>query len=118
MLRSGLTLFPGEGDPDALIASRQQVPYVGRGAGPPAPGPLPVYRVTATITRQDDTHVRVSLDVVCPACNGKVPYEWQYPGDLLREVLDGARRILSEKDARVSYPPRHRPARWRPPKRH
>ena len=118
MLRAGLTLFPGEGDVDTLIGSKQQVPYVGKGGGEPAPGRLPVYRVTATFTRQGDTHVRMSIDVLCPTCNGKFPYEWQDPSDLLRDVFDGARRTLNEKQTRVSYPPRYRPVRWRPPRRH
>ena len=117
MLNARITVDPAGDDAGAVVGTKQQVPYVGKGAGEPAPGPLPVYRFSVTITRQGDTHVRTSVDVVCPTCGGKVPYEWEYPDDLLRDIFDGARRILSEKRTRVNYPPRYRPVRWRPPRR-
>jgi hypothetical protein len=101
-----------------VVGTKQQVPYVGDGAGAPAEGPLPVYRLRATIARRgSDTHVRATIAAVCQTCDGKTPYEWEYPGDLLRKVLEGARRDLNEKRVRVSYPPRYKPVRWRPPRR-
>ena len=118
MLDARITVDAAAGNDAEVIGAKQQVPYVGEGAGEPTPGPLPVYRVTATLTKQGDTHVRASVDVACPTCNGKVPYEWGYPDDLLRDIFDGASRILNERSARVSYPPRHRPVRWRPPQKH
>jgi len=115
MGRSGITVKPGLDDA-RVVGVRQQVPYVGAGATDPAPGELPVYRVTATVTRREVTRVRAIVEVLCPACDGTTPYEWEYPTDVLRHVIDGAREILRERGGRVAYPPRHRPARWRPPR--
>ncbi len=114
MLDARITVDPASGDSATVVGTKQQVPYVGKGAGEPAPGPLPVYRVTATITSQGDTHVGASVDVLCPTCIGKVPYEWEYPGDVLRGIFDRASELLNEKGVRVSSPPRHKPVRWRP----
>ena len=115
MLDARITVDPAAGDDATVVGMKQQVPYVGKGTGEPVPGPLPVYRVTVTMTRQGDTHVRASVDVLCPTCNDKVPYEWEYPCDLLRDIFDGAPVILNERRGRVSYPPRHKPVRWKPP---
>jgi hypothetical protein len=114
-----IAVDPAAGGPGVVVGTKQQVPYVGRGAGEPAPGPLPVYRVRTVITRPGDvTHVGASIEVVCPSCGSTTPYEWEYPGDLFRDIFEGARRVLSDRGARVSYPPRHEPVRWRPPKRY
>jgi len=102
---------------DVLAGTKQQVPYVGKGAGEPAPGPLPVYRIRMTITEAGDTHVRADIDVVCPTCTGTVPYVWEYPGHLLRSVIEGAQQILGEKQGRASYPARHEPVKWRCPRK-
>ena len=114
MLADGIAVDPAHCGSATVIGTKQQVPYVGKGTGGPAPGPLPVYRVTATITNQGDTHVRAFIDVLCPSCTGKVPYEWEYPVDILRDLVNGAREFLGEKRVRASYPPRHKPVRWRP----
>jgi hypothetical protein len=114
MARAGIAI---EGDDAELVGVKQQVPHVGRGAGEPAPGPLPVYRIRVTFARDGGTRVRARLEPVCPACNGKTPYVWQYPGDLLRDVFEETRQALGEREARFSYPARHKPVRWRPPKR-
>ncbi len=114
MLDARIMVDPAAGDDATVVGKKQQVPYVGKGAGEPVPGPLPVYRITATITTQGDTHVRASVDVLCPNCSGKVPYEWEYPVDVLRDIVNGAREFLGEKRVRASYPPRHEPVRWRP----
>ncbi|MFH1690833.1 MAG: hypothetical protein ABIE42_11475 [Candidatus Eisenbacteria bacterium] len=112
-----IAISPDAGGAGTIVGTKQQVPYVGRGAGEPAPGRLPVYRVRTTITRPGDvTHVRASIEVVCPSCGSKTPYEWEYPGNLFRDIFEGTRRILSDRKARVSYPPRHEPVRWRPPR--
>jgi len=116
MRRTDVTLQqrpPGGG---AVVGTRQQVPYVGEGVDVPAPGALPVYRVTAVVTERRDTRVRASVDVICPACDGVTPYEWEYPTNLLRAVVEKARDILQERGHQVAYPPRHRPAKWRPAK--
>ncbi len=111
-------------DPDAggagtIVGTKQQVPYVGTGAGAPAAGPLPVYRVAVTVRRQGDlTHAGASIEVVCPSCGSETPYEWQYPGDLFRDIFERTRRILSDRGGRTSYPPRHEPVKWRPPRRY
>ena len=115
MLDARIMVDPAAGDDATVVGKKQQVPYVGKGAGEPVPGPLPVYRITATITTQGDTYVRASVDVLCPTCNGRVPYEWEYPGDVLRDIFDAASGILNERRGQVSYPPRYKPVRWRPP---
>jgi hypothetical protein len=113
-----ITVDPASGDAGTVVGTRQQVPYVGEGGVEPAAGPLPAYRLRVTTARRaTDTHVLATVSAVCRTCDGKTPYEWEYPGDLLKDVLEGAREILGEKRVRVSYPPRHRPVRWRPPRR-
>lgn len=114
MLAGRIAVDPDRSDGTTVVGTKQQVPYVGKGAGEPAPGPLPVYRITATITDQGDTHVRTSIDVLCPNCSGKVPYEWEYPVDVLRDIVNGAREFLGERRVHASYPPRHEPVRWSP----
>jgi len=114
MLAGRIVVDPARCDSATVVGTKQQVPYVGEGADEPAPGPLPVYRVTAIITNQGDTHVQASVDVLCPNCGGKVPYEWEYPVDVLRDIVNGAREFLGEKRVHASYPPRHEPVRWRP----
>ncbi len=116
MLAGRIAVDPDRSDGTSVVGTKQQVPYVGSGAGEPAPGPLPVYRITATITNQGDTHVRASIDVLCPTCGDNVPYEWEYPVDVLRDIVNGAREFLGEKRVRASYPPRRKPVRWRPAK--
>jgi hypothetical protein len=101
-----------------VVATKQQLPFVDEESGQPASGPLPLYRLRARITRPGQTHVKVVLTAECRACDGETPYEWEYPGDVIRAVLDDTRKILREKRARVAYPPRCRPVRWhRPPGR-
>jgi hypothetical protein len=114
MLASRIAVDPARCDGATVVGTKQQVPYVGKGAGEPAPGPLPVYRVTAIITKQGDTHVRTSVDVLCSTCSDNVPYEWEYPVDVLRDIVNGAREFLGEKRVHASYPPRHKPVKWHP----
>jgi hypothetical protein len=117
MSEDGLSLEP-EDAAAVVVGVKQQLPYVDEESGQPASGPLPVYRLRATITRADETRVEIVLDPKCVACDGQTPYEWEYPCDVIRSILDRTRRILRENRARVSYPPRYRPARWhRPPRR-
>lgn len=114
-----IAIDPLGGDAGTIVGTKQQVPYVGPGAGEPAPGPLPLYRVSVSVIRQGDlTHARAAIDVVCPACGSEAPYEWEYPGDLFRDIFEAARRTLSDGGTHASYPPRYRPVRWRPPKRY
>ena len=112
--RSGITPDPVDAAENRVIGVRQQVPYVGAGASNPAPGQLPVYTVTAVVTPGERTHVRLSVIVQCPACDGSTPYEWEYPVDVVRNVLERTRRMLGERGTTVDYPPRHRPTAWRP----
>ena len=115
MIGSGLTIVPEETSRTVVVAERTQVPYIGEDAGAPAAGPLPVYRVRAALSaRGPDTHVRVAVVPRCPACDGSTPYEWEYPVDLIRSVLDATRSKLGHRGPRIQYPPRFVPRRWRP----
>jgi hypothetical protein len=114
MSKAGLTVdVRGEGG-DRVVGVRQQVPFVGKGTTAPAAGALPVYRLTAAVTSRGQTLVTASVEVLCKSCDGETPYEWEYPTDLLRTVIEGACHLLGERGHRVTYPPRHRPAEWRP----
>ena len=117
MVQAAITIDASASGPGELVGSKQQVPYVGRGAVEPAPGPLPVYRVRMNVDGTGGTHVRANIEVVCPTCSDDVPYVWEYPGHLLRNVFEGAQRLLGEKRVRASYPPRHKPVRWRCPRK-
>ena len=118
MLDGGLVIDQPASDATTVVGTRQQVPYVGEGAGELAGGPLPLYRVKVVLSRDGRTHVRATAHAVCPTCDGATPYEWEYPGDLVRDILEGAHRRLGDPGARFNYPPRFRPARWRPPRPH
>lgn len=117
MVQAAITIDASAGDPRELVGSKQQVPYVGRGAMEPTPGPLPIYRFRMSVDGTGGTHVRANIDVVCPACSDDAPYVWEYPDDLLRNVFEGARELLGEKRIRASYPPRHKPVEWRCPRK-
>lgn len=114
MVETGLTLGDDAGEA-TVVGLRQQVPYVGEGAGDPVPGRLPVYRLTARLSSEGGTRVRVHVSVVCDVCDGATPYEWEYPGDIVRNVFERTRRMLGERHARYACPERYRPPRWRPP---
>ncbi len=116
MKQEGLETVPAPKDADVLGVKRQ-IPYVDEESGAPADGPLPVYRVAAFLRRNGKTHVRLVLTPECRACDGSTPYEWEYPGDVLRGVLERTRGILSEQGARFVYPERFRPVVWRRPHR-
>ena len=117
MLRAAIAVDASESEHGVLVGAKQQLPYVGRGAAEPAPGPLPVYRVRVHVEGTGGAHVRADIDVVCPACSQEVPYVWEYPGHLLRSIFEDARRLLGEKRVRATYPPRYRPVRWRCPRK-
>jgi len=118
MVEAGITIDRTVSDTGMVVGTKQQLPYTGRRGPPePSPGPLPLYRVSATVSKRGDTHVRALFQAVCTSCGGKTPFVWEYPGDVLRDVFEGAGRLLSEKSQRVTYPPRHEPVRWRPPRR-
>ncbi len=118
MLDGGLVIDQSASDAATVVGTRQQVPYVGEGAGELAGGPLPLYRVKVVLSRDGRTHVRATVHAVCQACDGATPYEWEYPGDLVRDILERAHRRLGDSAARFEYPPRFRPTRWRPPRPH
>ena len=117
MVGAGITIDETAGDAGMVVGTKRQLPYTGRRAPDSPPGPLPLYRVSATVSNRGDTHVRAQFQAVCTSCGGKTPFVWEYPGDVLRDVFEGAGRLLSEKSQRVTYPPRHEPVRWRPPRR-
>lgn len=71
----------------------------------------PVYTLRCVIARQGNTHVRATIDPTCPACDGATEFVWDYPADLLRDVLERTRTLLGERRARVDLPPRYRPPR-------
>jgi hypothetical protein len=112
---AGLAPLPGEGNPTVIVAEKHQLPYIAEDAGAPAAGPLPLYRMRATLSRRGvETHVRIVVQPECPACNGTTPYEWEYPVDLIRRVLERTRSTLGHRGPRIDYPPRFVPRRWRP----
>lgn len=115
MVESGLTIVPEETSRTVVVAEKTQLPYIGEDAGAPAAGPLPVYRVRAALSRRAaDTHVRVAVLPQCAACDGSTPYEWEYPVDLIRSILEQTRSKLGHRGPRIHYPPRFVPRRWRP----
>ncbi len=77
---------------------------------------MPIYVLRARVTKEGNTHVRATVSPECPVCDGVTEFEWEYPTDLLRDVLGRTRALLGEGTARLSYPPRYRPPiRRRPP---
>ena len=115
MTEHGMMIDSGESSATAVVGVRQQLPYVDEASGRPASGPLPAYRVRAALSRERETHVRLTVGADCRSCDGVTPYEWQYPGDVTRAVLERTRSILGERRPRFAYPPRYRPIRWRRP---
>jgi len=114
MVLAGMSIVPGESTPTAAVAEKPQLPYIGEDAGAPASGPLPVYRMRAVLSRRGvDTHVRVAVEPSCPACDGATQYEWEYPVELIRSVLERARSTLGHRGPRIQYPPRFIPRRRR-----
>lgn len=114
MMETGLV--PGVGPAGVVVGKKPQLPYVDEESGEPASGPLPVYELRATLTRPGETRVHVVLHVSCAACNGRTPYEWEYPGDVIRKVLERTKRILRESRTRFEYPVRYRPPPWHRPR--
>ncbi len=115
MALAGMSIVPGENSPTVAVAEKHQLPYIAEDAGAPPAGPLPVYRMRAVLSsRGVDTHVRIVVEPGCPACDGTTPYEWEYPVDLIRSVLEGTRSKLGHRGPRIHYPPRFVPRRWRP----
>jgi hypothetical protein len=114
MVHSRVSIVAGKSTPTLVVGEKPQLPYIGEDAGAPASGPLPVYRVRAALSRRGvDTHVRVSVDPSCPACDGQTLYEWEYPVELVRNILEGTRSKLGGRAPRISYPPRFVPPRRR-----
>ena len=114
MVESGLTIVPEGTSRTLVVAEKTQLPYIGEDAGAPAAGPLPVYHLRAALSRRGaDTHVRVVVAPLCPACDGSTPYEWEYPVDLIRGVLEKTRSKLGRRGPRIHYPPRFLAPRWR-----
>ncbi|MBD3366607.1 MAG: hypothetical protein GF405_00365 [Candidatus Eisenbacteria bacterium] len=112
MQEHGFALDAGTGG--AVVAgTKPQLVAEGR----PADG-RPVYRLRCIITRQGDTHVRATVAPQCAVCDGTTEFEWEYPADLVRGVLERTRTLLGERRARIDYPPRYRPPhRRRVPRR-
>lgn len=115
MSEARLSITVAEGGPTVVAAEKHQLPYIAEDAGAPPTGPLPVYRMRAILSpRSAGTHVRVTVEPSCPACNGTTPYEWEYPVDLIRDVLERTRSALGHRGPRIDYPPRFVPRRRRP----
>ena len=114
MTEHGMSVDPKTSSPSVVGAFKPQLPHVDEASGAPAAGPLPTYRIRATLSRARETHVRLLVKAECPACDGLTPYEWQYPGDVVRSVFERTRSILGERRPRFAYPPRYRPPRWAP----
>ena len=112
MESQGIAIDAAACSPTTVVGVRHQLPYVDETSGGPARGTLPAYRLRAVLERRDHTHVRLTVRVHCPACDGVTPYEWEYPGDVIRRVLDRVRRALGERRPRFAYPARYRPAPW------
>lgn len=110
---AGMSIVTEECSATVVVAEKHQLPYIDAEVGAPAAGRLPVYRMRAALSRPGDTHVRVAVRPLCPACDGATPYEWEYPVDLIRTVLEGTRSSLAERRPRLRYPPRYAPPRWR-----
>jgi hypothetical protein len=117
MAKAGMSIIGEECSRFVLVADRRQLPYIGEDAGEPASGPLPILRMRAVVSPKDTdshvTHVRVTVEPVCRACDGATPYEWEYPVELIRDVLEHARKRLKHRGPRIAYPPRYLP----PPRR-
>jgi hypothetical protein len=112
---AGISIVPGESTATVAVAEKHQLPYIAEEAGAPAAGRLPVYRMRALLSRRGvETHVRIVVEPLCPACDGTTPYEWEYPIDLIRSVLERTRSSLGHRGPRIQYPPRFVPRRWRP----
>ena len=111
MASEGLTL-DSTGGTTLLIGSKHAVPYIDDETTTPVAGPLPLYVLEATLARPKETHVRLVL-LVRDDGRPNVPFEWEYPSDLIRGVLDRARDHLREPRARYDVPPRYRAPRWR-----
>jgi len=113
-VESGFSLNPG--GPDHLVTgTKQQMPYIDEETSKPTTGPLPLYELTARITREEKTHIRLSIDPVCTACDGQTPYEWEYPVDLLRDIMQRTTGLLRGSKSRIVYPGRYRPPEWHRP---
>ncbi|MBD3349817.1 MAG: hypothetical protein GF400_11580, partial [Candidatus Eisenbacteria bacterium] len=106
MTEAGFSLEPASSK-TVVTGTKQQLPYVDEETGGPAGGPLPAYKMHAVLTRKEKTHVRLAVHPECAACDGATPYEWEYPVDLLRDVLERTRRILGETRPRFAYPRRY-----------
>lgn len=117
MIDAGMIVDRDASSQTKIVASKQQMPHIGEGTDEPAAGPLPVYRLTAELSRPGDTHVLATLVVRCAACNGETAYQWEYPGDVVRRVFEETRKILKERSPRYRYPPRFVAPPWRPPRR-
>lgn len=108
MVDNGLEVEPGAEEAQ-LVGTKKQLPFVDEDSQAPAEGPLPVYHVTADIKRTGETYVSLVLMPECSTCGGSTEYEWEYPGDILRDVLNEAQNILLESRARFVYQDRFRP---------
>jgi len=104
------------GGPKTLVATKHAVPYIDEETAAPVSGPLPVYVLEGTVARPNQTHVRLVLSVRHQGTRD-APFEWEYPTDVLRAVLDRTRDALREPRARYHLPPRFRAPRWRRPSR-
>lgn len=116
-LRNGLTIDEPRSTTAVVVASLHQLPYVGEGVLEPASGRLPFYVLTARLSSTGATGTDVAIGVEVRHVGDRgAPYEWRYPTDVLRSVLDDARKTLRER-ARCRLPDRYRPtARWEPPR--
>ncbi len=117
MAVQGMTIDAAAGSKTVVVARKQQLPHVDQASGGPVSGPLPVYVLTAALTRNVNTHVRASVSVDCPSCDGATAYVWEYPADLLRRVLEDTRGTLKERGARLALPPRYAPPKPAPRRR-
>jgi len=114
MESEGLTVSTGTGA-TIIVGRKHVVPYIDDETSAPAAGPLPLYVLEATLGRAAETHVRATLNVRHGA-DHDVPFEWEYPTDLIRRVFERARDNLHEPRAKLRVPPRYRAPRWRRPR--
>jgi hypothetical protein len=114
MIDRGLAVNAEASSPSVLVATKPQPPHITKNVAGPSSGPLPEYRVTATLARARDTHVTVTIDVRYSG-DGTFAYEWDYPTDIIRDVFEGAKRTLHEKSPRCRIPGRFKPPRRPPP---
>jgi hypothetical protein len=104
MQEHGFALDP-DGGPALVVGTKAQRPADGQASSEKSP----TYLLRIVITREGDTHARATVLPECALCDGSREFEWEYPADVLRGVLERTRDLVGERRARLVLPPRHRP---------